>query len=299
MNILFFVLLYAGLFLLLLFLLKVPTKRSGQNLRTQVAVKVKMGTRLFHLAVKPLIKPVSMLIRLDPAKEAGLLQMLRRGGLDLAPREYYARAVVCAVFTLPLSLLTMILGVGQLAPVTLVFSIVVYFHCMTDLKDKLKKKKDMIEAGLPGFIRSIIYKLDQTSREADEIKVQADLIGIFADYLRVANDVFYYDVAVLITEMKSMDIQTALRNFADRVGLTEVNFLVGALIGLERGERQGDTLSALAKDMDLKAREYIKKQLAKRPGKVRMATIPLVIVAIATLLYVIVSHLFMSIGGLF
>lgn len=299
MNILFFFLLYAGLFLLLLFLFRVPSKRSGRNLKTQVAVKIKMRTRLFNMAVKPLIKPVSMLIRLDPSKEASMLQMLRRGGLDLTPKEYYARAIVCANLTLPLSMLMIIIGAGQLAPVTLVFSIIVYFHFMTDLKDKLKKKKDMIEAGLPGFIRSIIYKLDQTNREADEVKVQADLIGIFEDYLRVANDVFYYDVAVLITEMKSMDIQTALRNFADRVGLTEVNFLVGALIGLERGERQGDTLSALAKDMDLKAREHIKKELAKRPGKVRLVTIPLVIVAIATLLYVIVSHLFMSVGGLF
>lgn len=89
--------------------------------------------------------------------------------------------------------------------------------------------------------------------------VQADLIQIFEDYLKVANSAFHYDIAILIMEMKSKDIETALRNFNERVGLAEVSF-ANALIGLNRGEHQGET-PALARDMDIKARENIRKVL--------------------------------------
>jgi hypothetical protein len=226
--------------------------------------------------------------------------MLRRGGLDLTPKEYYARAIVSATLTLLLSLLILVVGVRQLLPVTLAFSIIVYFHFMTDLNDKLKEKREKIELGLPGFIRSILYKLDDVNTDKSGSNVvQVDLIQIFEDYLKVANTVFYYDIAVLIMEMKSKDIETALRHFSERIGIAEVSFLTNALIGLNRGEHQGETLSALARDMDIKARENIKKVLLKRPGMVRLASIPLVIVAVITLLYVIVTHLFQSVGGLF
>jgi hypothetical protein len=111
-------------------------------------------------------------------------------------------------------------------------------------------------------------------------EVKVDLIAIFEDYLKVVNEVFYYDVAFLVTEMKSKDSKTALRNFDARIGLPEVNFLVQALLGLDKGEDQSDALAHLAREVDLKA--HIRRQLAKRPGKVCLATIPLVVVAIGT-----------------
>ena len=81
-----------------------------------------------------------------------------------------------------------------------------------------------------------------------------DLIQVFEDYLKVSSEVFYYDIAVLILDMKAKDIETALRNFNERVGLVEVSFLTNALIGLYRGEHQAEALHYLAKDMDIKAR---------------------------------------------
>ena len=97
--------------------------------------------------------------------------------------------------------------------------------------------------------------------------------------------------------MKSISIEAALLN--PRLGLTDISFLVNALIGLHRGERQGDALAYLARDMDLKAREALKTKLNKLPGRVKIASIPLVAVTLATLLYVIGSHMTRSMGGLF
>jgi hypothetical protein len=195
--------------------------------------------------------------------------MIRRGGLDLTPGEYQARALICAAFTLLLLVPLLAIGATNIAPVILIFSIVVYFHFTTDFKDKLKTKKALIEAELPGFVRSILYKLDDIREGSQKTVVQVDLIQIFEDYLMVASDVFRYDVAVLVMEMKAKDIETALRNFNERIGLTDVSFLVNALIGLHRGEHQGEALAYLARDMDIKAKEVLKKKLNKLPARLK------------------------------
>jgi hypothetical protein len=163
----------------------------------------------------------------------------------------------------------------------------------------MKEKKNRIEAELPGFVRSILYKLDDIKDGSNKAIVQVDLIQIFEDYLKVASEVFYYDVSVLVMEMKAKDIETALRNFNERIGITDVSFLVNALIGLYRGEHQGEALAYLARDMDIKAKEALRKKLNKLPRRVKIASIPLVAVTLASLLYVIGSHMIRSMGGLF
>ncbi len=298
-QIIVFVLLTAAGFLICRQLLKIPKLSMKKNIKNLQAEKEKTGARLLNLFVMPLVKPVSRFIWIEPEKEAKMASMLRRGGLALTPKEYHARALICAALTLPLLILLLAIGATNIAPAILIFSVVVYFHFMTDLKDKLKEKKELIEIELPSFVRSILYKLEDVRGSNENTVVQVDLIQIFEEYLKVASEVFYYDIAVLIMEMKAKDIETALRNFSERVGLLEVSFLVNALIGLYRGEHQGEALMYLAKDMDIKAKEALRKNLSKLPGKIKMASIPLVVVTLASLLYVIGSHLVRSMGGLF
>jgi len=297
-QIIVFVLLTAAGFLICRQLLKIPKLSMKKNIKNLQTEKEKNGQRLLNRFVMPLVKPVSRWIR-HPAKEAKLASTLRRGGIDLTPREYQARALICASFTLLLLVPLLAIGAKSIAPVILIFSIVVYFHFTTDFKDKLKTKKALIEAELPSFVRSILYKLDDIREGSQKTVVQVDLIQIFEDYLMVASDMFRYDVSVLVMEMKAKNIETALRNFNERIGLTDVSFLVNALIGLYRGEHQGEALAYLARDMDVKAKEALKKRLNKLPGKIKIASIPLVAVTLATLLYVIGSHLIRSMGGLF
>lgn len=294
-----FVLLTAAGFLLCRQILKVPKLSMSKNIKNLQTEKEKPGKRLLDRFIMPLVKPLSRLIPIDPIKEARMASMLRRGGSELTPKEYYARAILCALFTLPLALVFVVIGAPNLAPLILIFALVIYRHFTTDLKDQMKEKKKRIEIELPGFVRSILYRLEDNRHDGSRIVVQLDLIQIFEDYLKVANDVFREDVAILIVEMKAKDIETALRNFNERLGITDVSFLVNALIGLYRGEHQGEALSYLARDMDVKAKEALKKKLNNLPRRVKIASIPLVAVTLASLIYVIGSHLVRSMGGLF
>ncbi|MEW8985799.1 MAG: hypothetical protein AB2401_02100, partial [Bacillus sp. (in: firmicutes)] len=281
-QIIVFVLLTAAGFLICRQLLKIPKLSMKKNIKNLKTEKEEPGKRLLNRFVMPLVKPFARFIRLDPAKEAKMASMLRRGGLEMTPKEYYARAILCALFTVPLALLMFAIGAANLAPIVLIFSVVVYFHFTTDLKDKMKEKKNRIEMELPGFVRSILYKLDDIKGGSNRAIVQVDLIQIFEDYLKVASEVFRYDVSVLVMEMKVKDIETALRNFNERIGLTDVSFLVNALIGLYRGEHQGEALAYLARDMDIKAKEALKKKLNKLPRRIKIASIPLVAVTLAS-----------------
>jgi hypothetical protein len=294
----FILLLAAGFFICREFW-KIPRASMKKNLRNLRTAKEKPGKRLLNRLVMPLVKPVARLIRLDPVQEARMFSMLRRGGLALTPQEYQARALICAAFTLLLLIPLLFIGATSLTPIIVIFAVVVYFHFTSDLKDQLKAKKKRIETEMPSFIRSILYKLDDMREGSQKTAVQADLVQIFEDYLRVASDVFYDDISILVLEMKSISIEAALRNFNARLGLTDISFLVNALIGLHRGERQGDALAYLARDMDVKAREAFKTKLNTLPHRVKIASIPLVAVTLATLLYVIGSHMTRSMGSLF
>lgn len=298
-QIIIFILLLAAGFLICRELLKIPRANMKKNLRNLQTEKGKPGQRLLNRFVMPLVRPVARLIRLDPVEEARLASMLRRGGLALTPQEYQARALVCAAFTLLLLIPLLLMGAASIAPIIIIFAVVVYFHFTSDLNDQLKVKKNRIEMEMPSFIRSILYKLDDMREGSQKTVVQVDLVQIFEDYLRVANDVFYYDISILVLEMKSISIEAALRNFNARLGLTDISFLTNALIGLHRGERQGEALAYLARDMDIKAREALKTKLNKLPGRVKIASIPLVAVTLATLLFVIGSHMTRAMGGLF
>ena len=50
--------------------------------------------------------------------------------------------------------------------------------------------------------------------------------------------------------------------------------------------------------MGLLAKEMMQRELNKRPGRVKMLVIPIVLVAVVALFYVIGSNLFNSLGGI-
>lgn len=294
-----FALLTAAGFLLCRQILKIPKLSMRKNIKILQANKEKPDNRLLNHFIMPLAKPISRIIPLDPVKEARMAAMLRRGGLELTPKEYQARAILCALCTLPLALLFLVIGAPNLAPLILLFALLIYRHFTTNLNDAMKEKKRRIEAELPGFIRSVLYRLEENKHDGNRITVQVDLIQVFEDYLKVASVAFRDDVAILVMEMKAKDIESALRSFNERLGLPDISYLVNALIGLYRGEHQGEALSYLARDMDVKAKEALKKKLNNLPRRVKIASIPLVGATLASLIYVIGSHLIRSMGGLF
>ena len=233
--------------------------------------------------------PVARLVRVSPENAHYFKDMLAECELQMSPEMYYAKAIVTAVLTLPLTPLVILAGLPYVWPATALLSMMLYFKQVNQIKEKRSERKKALRRAMPHFVRSILAQVNTISVAA----VQADLVKIFEDYLKVADAAFASPVSKLITEMKiTGDIKYALENFEKRVLLPEITSLVNALIGIHRGEDQRTALIFIAKDVDTKVRELIRQELEKRPKKVNRLSLPLVILGVFGLFYVLIFYLF-------
>lgn len=258
-----------------------PPPKANKNLQNLAVKKNNPLELLEKILITPIAAKISMVLPLSKEREIRLGKDLERAEIAATPREYYARALTISLYSVVITLLIYSSGITLFKYAALVIPILAFFHFTTTYTDQLKEKNRKIELALPAFVRAIIYKLS----DKNDV-VRADLISIFEDYLRIAPEAFAYDISILIMEMKSMDLEKGLNNFAKRVNIPEVNTLVDALIGITRGEQQGSILSTLAREMDVKNKENIRKELEERPNKVFIATIPMFIVALVAIFYV-------------
>ncbi|HWQ77866.1 MAG TPA: hypothetical protein VN381_03575 [Anaerovoracaceae bacterium] len=265
-----------------------PEKSTRKAYKKSVESRTSLSDKISARYLLPLAKLIAPRIPLSEEYEYEFKPKLERAGIPLTPKEYYARPIAAALLLSPLLILTVLSGLNF---VMMALICVILFGTamkyLTEADTRLQEKRIEIEKELPGFIRSIIYKLDG---DPDGV-IKADLVAIFEDYSKVGNSVFLYDVNYLIMDMKSKDLETALRSMDSRMCIPEVSFLCDALIGLTRGEHQGTTLEHLAHDMDLKAVANIDKEIAKRPGKMARAAIPMLIVTGIAYVYVLLTYI--------
>lgn len=285
---LIFILLTGGIFAVISQLLGLPPASTGRG--------VKIATHKDHTPmdfvneyfISPFVKVLSPLVRMAEFKEKRMGIQLARAGISLTPKEYVARSFLMAGAALILSGLLLSLTMSNMLPVSAILAVVVYFHFNGEIKDKLKAKDRLIEAELPKFVRAIVQGL----------KTEKDVIKLLETYQTIAGDGLRYDIEVLIMDLKSGNFEDAMIAFDKRVGNAYVSRLTKALISVNRGDNQDSTLNYLISDMGLLAKETMQRELNKRPGRVKMLIIPIVLVAVGTLFYVIGMHLFNSLGGI-
>jgi len=284
-----FITVATGLYMIIAHKMNFPPHSTAKAVRRAVAVKSNIMSVINKRFVMPIIKRISPIIRIESYKEKRLDIQLKRAEIDMTPKEYYARSIVMAVLAFVFGMLIVVFGAGAMLPVVVILSIVVYYHFFSEVNDKLKQKDNMIEEELPKFIRAIVQGLKNGEN---------DIIKLLESYGNIAKKGLEYDIEVLIMDLKSGNFEDAMIDFEKRVGNAYVSRLSKVLIAVNRGDNQDSTLSHLLTDMALLARESMQRELNKRPGKVKMMVIPIVIVGVITLFYVIAIHLFNSVGGL-
>lgn len=285
---LIFIILTGGIFAVVSQLLGLPPGSTSRG--------VKIATHKDHSPMEfvneyfilPFVKVLSPLIRMAEFKEKRMGIQLARAGISLTPKEYVARSFLMAGSALILSGLLLSITMGNMLPVSAILAVLVYFHFNSEIKDRLKAKDRLIEAELPKFVRAIVQGL----------KTEKDVIKLLETYQTIAGDGLRYDIEVLIMDLKSGNFEDAMIAFDKRVGNAYVSRLTKALISVNRGDNQDSTLNYLISDMGLLAKETMQRELNKRPGRVKMLIIPIVLVAVGTLFYVIGMHLFNSLGGI-
>lgn len=283
-----FLLISMGAYLLSCGIFALAPAATARNMHATSKGTGTLKNAAYSLYVKPLLHIFAPFIRLSDIRKRRMSLQLARAGINLSPEEYFARSILMAATAAVGMGLLLMLAMPDLLPLAAVFAGIVFFHFHGEVKDKLKAKDRQIESELPKFIRAVVQGM----------KTERDVIKLLETYQSIAGEGLKYDIEVLIMDLKSGGFDDGMAAFEKRVGNSYISRLAKALISANKGDNQDSALNYLMSDMGTLAKEMMQRELAKRPGRVRMLVIPIVIVAVGVLFYVIGANLFDSIGSI-
>lgn len=288
MNIIIFIFLAAGLYAIACELAGLPPGSTGKGIRTAVKKDYSFNDVLNIYFILPAVKIIAPLIRIEEYKKKRIGMQLSRAEMDFTPQEYYARSILMSAVAFFGSLALLSVTVKNMKFLCVILAVVVFFHFHGEVKDRLKEKDKLIETELPKFIRAI----------AQGLKTEKSIIKLLETYLPISGDGLRYDIEVLVMDLKSGNFEESFTAFDKRIGNAYISRLSKALVSAEHGDNQDSSLNYLISDMATLVKEVMQRELNKRPGRVKMLVIPIVMTAVAALFYVIGMNLFSSLGGI-
>lgn len=258
------------------------TKKAMQRFKRKQSI----GEQFYTTVTYPLTKIISKFIYIDDYRSKKLAKDLERAGISLTPKEYYAKAYVTSGLTILSAFLFIPLGLPIITMGMMMLGIILYFKERQAVSDKLKKINGHILEELPRFVRT--YN--------NSLKSSKDILRFMEKYRKIAGDEFKYDLDILITELKTGNTEEALQRFDNRVNIPQLSTFVSGVIGTSKGIDQETFFYLMEQDMKILARENIKREISKRPGKIKKATIAVGMMLFILYLYPIFTDLKNGLG---
>ena len=262
-----------------------PTKRTEKTM-SSFKRKQSIGESFYNLITFPLIKLLSKFMRIEPYESRKLEKDLQRAGIPLSPAEYKAKAFVTAGLVILLSFVFIPLGLTVITLLVMLLGVMLFFKERQAVKEKLKKINGRILDELPRFVRT--YN--------NSLKSSKDILKFMERYQKIAGEDFKYDLDILITDLKTGNTEEALQRFDERVNIPQLSTFISGVIGTSKGVDQETFFYLMEQDMKILARENIKREIAKRPGKIKKATVAVGVMMFLLYLYPIFMDLKNGLG---
>ncbi len=284
---LFGVTLAAGLFFILLDLLRLPylstAKAMLNTTRAEKKAAKSIETYLMTWAVK-----LSKYIRMDEYRKHRLKNVLKATGMNIAPEVYQAYALVktgaVLLVAIPAGL------VFPLAvPVVVFLAVLVYFKETKKADEKLKVKRSAVESELPRFVANI----------EQELKASRDVLAIVENFKKNAGEAFGGELDILAADMRSSSYEAALTRFEARLNSPMLSDVVRGLIGVLRGDDSAVYFQMLAHDFKQLELQRLKAEAQKIPPKIRVFSFLMLMCFLFTYLAIIAYEIIKSLGGMF
>ena len=284
---LFGVFLAMGLFFLASSFLKLPTIRAeramlGTSRQENKAAKT-VETCLMSAAVQ-----LSKYIRMEAYRWGWLERILNAGGMNLSPEVYLAYAFVKAGAVL-LGVIPCVFFVPILSPVIVILAVLLYFQEMQRADERLKAKRDEIEAQLPRMVATI----------EQELKSGRNVVGMLERFRMNAGEGFLKELDVLIADMRSSNYEAALTRFESRINSPMLSDVVRGLIGVLRGDDSAVYFQMLSHDFKQVELQRLKAEAQKIPPKIRVFSFVMLMCFLLTYLAIICYVAVENLGGMF
>jgi len=225
----------------------------------------------YKYVVDPIADWALPLVRMDEYKKKTLAKQLRKIGLELSPEKYVARCAVFSVLVALSSSLFWTLNMPLVAGGVTLLALLIYFKNLQEPAEKEKKVNREILRELPKLVSTFEHSLATSN----------DVTNLFEKYRIVAGPAFAYDLDVLIADLRLGNQEQALRAFDDRLNIPQVTDFVSALIGILHGTEQREYLKFIASEMRTLSRENIRREIERRPERIRPFIVLIVIGAMA------------------
>ena len=225
-------------------------------------------------------------MRIEPYENRKLDKDLQRAGINLSPAEYKAKAFVTAGLVVLFSFVFIPLGLTVITLLVMLLGVMLFFKERQAVSEKLKKINGRILDELPRFVRT--YN--------NSLKSSKDILKFMERYQKIAGEDFKYDLDILITDLKTGNTEEALQRFDERVNIPQLSTFISGVIGTSKGVDQETFFYLMEQDMKILARENIKREIAKRPGKIKKATIAVGVMMFLLYLYPIFMDLKNGLG---
>ena len=240
---------------------------------------------LLDKILTPFADWLSRILPISDYKHKLLQADLERLELEITPQQYIGKSIAQSLLMSFIGLAFVPLGVPLLSLLIMVAALLAYFRSTQSIRQKVSKLNKEIEAELPRMVESLIYSL-QDNR---------DLISFFEHYRKVSGQALAKELDRLILLMKIGNHELALRQFEARLAIPQLSALVSILCGVHQGVDQKTSLLILEQDIRTKQRETMRREMEKRPGRIKAAsfilTVLMILMFMVPLILMILSNL--------
>lgn len=288
-GIFFFILLAYGMYKIITGSIRLPSKSAIENLQNFQNDEGGVLDDLKKVFIRPAANVIAPHISIDRYKREKMARNLKRAGYKENPEHFYATGIVRSIYMALAGVFVMIAMTGAFRGIgiaLIVLAVIMYFAYIDKVNDKLKERNDKILAELPRFIRTYNHSRSQNT----------PLATIIEKYRMVAGDSFKYDLDMLITDLRTMNEDEALRSFDTRINIPHLSQFVSAIISTLHGVNQDMYFSQLEREMNVLARENIKREINKRPDKVKTVTLISACLFFVVILYPLIVTLMESLA---
>lgn len=225
------------------------------------ALELRSGRKLTQseLIIRRLADKVEPYIQLDEIKSTRLKSDLQSIGRDITPERFKAETIsaafiysVAVTWLIPLS---PIVGIG--ACVLMFYA--VYSGAANKLRREIEERQQKIERELPQFAGTIRQGLNSTR----------DIVQILESYRKVCGTALLGEIEITLNDIKMGNVERALKNLESRVSSTKFSELTRGLMAVHRGDDQRSYFDVLTINFTKAQNEEIKKELLKRPSKLK------------------------------
>jgi len=267
-----------------LFALGLPRGEMHEAIRN-LPGKITFTQKIEELLLEPIARLISRLLPIGEYKQRRIQSDLDRLVRKETPQTFLSMTMARSILLAAAGIIFIPLGIPWLTMITAVTGVLAYFRTTQDLHLRVAKVNRQIARELPRLVESLNYSLAENR----------DLVTFFEKYRQVAGRALGRELDKLILDMKTGNHELALRRFDARISLPQLSALVSVLCGVYQGVDQRTSLLILEQDIRTTEREMLRREMEKRPGRIKVAsfilTILMILMFMVPLILLIIKNL--------